>query len=131
MNENYSEELYSRSRTLFMDLLKLGLTLSTGMIAALGFIVFNTKDLHLHSTQKNYYYVCLIALLLAVAMALLGWFAQAMYYTGWATDLFDGKTRRFKWRILRNFGIGCFIILFCIGVLSAALFINSYLNLLS
>jgi hypothetical protein len=123
-----AEELYGRSRTLFIDLLKLGLSLSTGIVGALSFFVFEQEQTVLNSFQKNCFYACLISMLIAIALAIIGWLAQAMYYSSWAYFYPDNGKRRLKWQIIRNVTIGGFAILFLIGVIAGAIFISSFLR---
>ena len=123
------EELYSRSRTLFIDLLKLGLSLSTGIIGALAFIVFKEGITDFNQTQKTSYYVCLNAMIAAVALAIIGWLAQAMYYAAWATFFKTvEENRKDKWRYTRNVSIWGFAICFIVGIIAAAVFISSFIK---
>jgi len=128
MSELNTDELYSRSRMLFVGLLKHGLSLSTGLVAALSLLVIKNNKPPLSPCQICWYQATLILLSISIACALVGWLSQAMFYTAWATDVSDNRNRRNKWRITRNITMGGFILLFLSGVVAAAVFLNSFIK---
>lgn len=123
------EELYARSRSLFIDLLKLGLSLSTATIGALSFFIFKFEDLSVTVYQLNLYNTALILLFSAIVCALLGWFAQAIFYASWAHHFPDEKNHRNKWKNIRNISLSLFTFLFLMGLILAALFIKSFITI--
>jgi cytochrome bd-type quinol oxidase subunit 1 len=103
------------------------------MIAALGFLVFSKEHLEpLTELQRNSYYMCMFFLLLGALSAISGWVSQAMYYTAWAVDIQEEgtakKDKKERWRKGRNIFFAGFAISFLIGVISAIVFVSSFLK---
>jgi ABC-type Fe3+ transport system permease subunit len=129
MGELTLEELHARSRVLFIDLLKLILSLSTGIIAALSLIVFKAPETTFTKYQKSLSQLSLETIVFAIALGITEWFMQAMYYNSRAHHFKPGNEEGNKvWKHTRNIVLALFCILFIIGVVAASLFLNSLIN---
>jgi len=123
-----AETIWERARPFYADLLKLGLSLSTGILAALSLIVLQDKKPAFTPAGVWWYKAALITMAIATIFAIIGWAAQAAYYSAWAYNFpDDNEKRRKKWRITRNISLGLFVISFILGVLAAAVFVFDFI----
>lgn len=121
-----SEDLWEKTRIIFIDLFKYVVSVSLGITGTLALIIMKDGK-GLSSCQKSYYLIGLYAMLLASVFAIAAWVCIGMYYSARAFYFNDQDKKKRKWSILRNIFIGVFVICFVLGIVAVALFIYSFL----
>ena len=125
-----AEELFARARALSVDLLKLGLTLSTGVVAGLAALLTQEKAPTFTINQKGALAAAAVLMLVSIGTGLVGWGANAFFYTNWAFSVLlnEGSggpwaNRRHRYRRLRVWLLSLSALFFFLGIVASAVFL--------
>jgi hypothetical protein len=90
-------ELFDRARNTAVELVRLVLTLATGTIAALSVEAMREPRLHLKPNEQKVICFALAALVISVALALIGVASDATVYSNWALAIRHKEGVQGRW----------------------------------
>jgi hypothetical protein len=93
--------MFDRSRQSAFDLLKTVISLATGSLAAYFVALTRSGELHLTSVQQGAASRAMVCMVAAIAIGLLAWGSDAVFYNAWAHSL-QKEPKPGRWWQRRN-----------------------------